>query len=187
MLGINRTTFKYFWMCLIMSIAVQMSSAAEADTLSIYRVGINYGTFNHSDYPDYNSQKLRVSAETILNRYVSAKFSISSVTFKNTSLEEESSWRSPDDFTSWTMGAQLRDNEITMTPVFEISLMVRDTGNRTHGILLGAGIEVRIFPSILLETRYSTVTYGLNPVEGSVIKTLSGIQVGLNYQLRSKL
>jgi len=173
-------------MGLFLGLIVQIGYASDADSLSNFRVGINVGTFNHSDYPDHDSQIVRVTAESLLNRCISTKISYSSVTYENTTSDDELSWSSPDDFTCFTMGVQYRDLDFFFTPVFEMSLMVRDTKNRKQGILLGFGFELRTIPNIFIEARYSRITYGLNPVEGSVIKTLSGIQVGLNYQISTK-
>ena len=173
-------------MGLFFGIIVQVGYASEADSLSNFRVGINLGTFNHSDYPDHDSQIVRVTAESLLNRYFSTKISYSSVTYENTTSGDELSWSSPDDFTCYTMGVQYRDIDFFFTPVFELSLMVRDTRNRKQGLLLGFGVELRTITNFLIEARYSRITYGLNPVEGSVIKTLSGIQVGINYQINKK-
>ena len=180
------TTLRFWCMGLFFGIIVQVGYASEADSLSNFRVGINLGSFNHSDYPDHDSQIVRVTAESLLNRYVSTKISYSSVTYENTTSGDELSWSSPDDFTCYTMGVQYRDIDFFFTPVFELSLMVRDTRNRKQGILLGFGVELRTIPNVFIEARYSRITYGLNPVEGSVIKTLSGIQVGLNYQISTK-
>ena len=90
------TTFRFWCMGLFLGLIVQIGYASDADSLSNFRVGINVGTFNHSDYPDHDSQIVRVTAESLLNRCISTKISYSSVTYENTTSDDELSWSSPD-------------------------------------------------------------------------------------------